>query len=473
MDDCRVTVVGLGKLGSPLAACFASRGLAVFGVDADERKLAALRAGKAPVYEPQLQELIDEHSQRLTPTSDMAFAVQNSQATFVLVSTPSDDFGNFSLQNVLPVCRRLGAALAQKNEYHLVVIASTVSPGAIENHILPELERASGKRCGDDFGLCHSPEFVALGAVVSGYLQPDFALIGQFDERSGDALETIYQRYFPKPTPCVRTSLISAELAKVALNTYMTVKISFANVVAQLCERIPGADAEQVSAAIGHDRRIGPAYLKGALSYGGPCFPRDVAAFRAVCEQVGVPTLLPDALHRVNELRQQELLALVERQMAARQDVLVRPPCVAVLGLAFKPNTDVIEASPGLELARSLCAAGHSVVVHDPAAKLPAEELWLRTSTALEAVAAADVVVIATPWRDYRNLPVECWKEKIVVDCWRQLPAAELHASTTHIPLGLGSAAPHAGEEPRAIDISDADTQPLSIVSADRVRAVA
>src|SRR5688500_2094776 len=154
MDDCRVTIVGLGKLGSPLAACFASRGLAVFGVDADERKLAALRAGKAPVYEPQLQELIEEHGQRLTPTSDLAWAVQNSQATFVLVSTPSDDFGNFSLQNVLPVCRRLGAALAQKDEYHLVVIASTVSPGAIENHILPELERASGKRCGEDFGLC-------------------------------------------------------------------------------------------------------------------------------------------------------------------------------------------------------------------------------------------------------------------------------------------------------------------------------
>jgi UDPglucose 6-dehydrogenase len=438
METLSVTVVGLGKLGAPLAVCFASRGLQVYGVDADPQTLAALRNGQAPVYEPGLQALLDEHRQRMTFTADVATAVEDSQATFVLVSTPSNAAGHFSLEQVLSAARAIGAALAKKRDYHLVVIASTVSPGAIENHILPELERASGKQCGKDFGLCHSPEFVALGAVVQGYLRPDFALIGQFDERSGDLLEAIYRRYFPQPTPCVRTNLVSAELAKLALNTFLTVKISFANVLAEVCERTPGADAAQISAAIGHDRRIGPAYLKGALSYGGPCFPRDVAALSAACHQAGVSARLPETVQAINDARHRQVLALVERQLAARQDLLCRPACVAVLGLAFKPDTDVTIASPSLELARSLQAAGHPLLVHDPVARVQGME-GIQPARAEDAIAAADVIVIATPWEEYRRLPVACWQNKVLVDCWRHLRREALPASLTYIPLGVSS----------------------------------
>lgn len=440
MEHLRVAVVGLGKLGAPLAACFAARGLQVFGVDADSRKLAALQNGEAPVYEPGLQALLDEHRSRMTFTKDVAAAVEHSQATFLLVATPSDEAGHFSLEHVLPAVRAIGAALAQKSDYHLVVIASTVSPGAIEGQLLPELERASGKRCGREFGLCYSPEFVALGAAVQGFLQPDFALIGQFDERSGERLEAIFHRYFPKPTPCVRTNLVSAELAKVALNTFLTVKISFANVLAQICEQTPGADAAQVSAAIGHDRRIGPAYLRGALSYGGPCFPRDVAAFSAECQRAGVSSQLPETVKEINDARQRQVVALVERQLAARQDLLDRPACVAVLGLAFKPKTDVTVASPALAIARALQAAGYPLVVHDPVARV-ADMVGIQPLRAEDAIAAADVVVIATPWEEYRQLPAGCWQHKVVVDCWRHLRPAALPPSLTYIPLGVLSPA--------------------------------
>ena len=203
----RISVIGLGKLGAPLAALLACKGFEVTGVDIDERIVAAVNDGRAPVEEPRLQEMMDGAEGRLSATTDTLRAVSESEVTFILVPTPGLAGDGFSLDRVLEVAEAIGDALTRKDDYHLVVLSSTVMPGATENMLLPKLEARSGKVCGRDFGLCYNPEFVALGRVINGLLQPDFVLIGESDERSGATLADVYRRMCPNGPPVARRQL--------------------------------------------------------------------------------------------------------------------------------------------------------------------------------------------------------------------------------------------------------------------------
>src|ERR1700674_483926 len=277
-----ISVVGLGKLGSPLAACFAARGFDVHAVDADTQKIEALNRGIPPVHEPGLAELLRESQSRLKASQDTEKAVRDTGATFIVVGTPSKPDGGFSLRYVLPVCEAIGRVLSTKRDFHLVVLTSTVMPGSTGGEVIASLESASGKECGRDFGLCYSPEFIALGTVIRDFYYPDFLLIGESDARSGEMLSDIYKRTCKNSPRVARMNFINAEITKLALNTYITTKISYANMLARLCEKLPGADASIATDALGLDSRIGPKYLKGAVSYGGPWFPRDNRAFAAL-----------------------------------------------------------------------------------------------------------------------------------------------------------------------------------------------
>ena len=253
-----VSVVGLGKLGAPIAACIAARGVEVVGVDGDAAKVAQLNRGVAPVHETGLPELLAQSGGRLRATTSVAEAIAATDTTFVIVPTPSDESGGFALEHVRRAIEEIGAALREKDSYHLVAVTSTVLPGALEAVVLPLLEAASGKRCGPGFGLCYSPEFVALGSVIRDFLEPDFLLIGESDPAAGDALERVYRAVCRTTPPVARIGFANAELAKLAVNNYVTTKISFANMLASLCERIPGADVDAVTSALGLDKRIGP-----------------------------------------------------------------------------------------------------------------------------------------------------------------------------------------------------------------------
>jgi len=277
-----ISIVGLGKLGSPLAACFAARGFYVWAVDGDAQKIEALNRGIPPVQEPGLAELLRESQGRLKAIQDMERAVRDSEATFIVVGTPSEPSGGFSLRNVLPTCEAIGRAVRAKQAFHLVVLTSTVMPGSTGGDVKAALERASGKRCGENFGLCYSPEFVALGTVIRDFYFPDFLLIGESDPRSGEMLAELYQRVCKNSPTAARMNFINAEITKLAVNTFITTKISYANMLARLCERLPEADVNVVTDTLGLDSRIGPKYLKGAVSYGGPCFPRDNRALAAL-----------------------------------------------------------------------------------------------------------------------------------------------------------------------------------------------
>ena len=250
----KVSIIGLGKLGASMAAGMASRGLDVVGVDVSRQAVDAVNDGRAPVQETGLGELIAANRDRLRATLSAEEAVLASEISFVIVPTPSDERGAFSIKYAEVAFRELGRALARKDGYHVIVLTSTVLPGSTRYGLLPILEAESGKRCGEDFGLCYNPEFIALGTVIRDFLNPDFYLLGESDARAGDALESIHRRVCLKDPVVRRMTLENAEIAKIALNSYVTMKISFANTLADLCERVPGGDVDVVSGAWGVTR---------------------------------------------------------------------------------------------------------------------------------------------------------------------------------------------------------------------------
>ncbi|MFH1809341.1 MAG: nucleotide sugar dehydrogenase [Pseudomonadota bacterium] len=415
-------IVGLGKLGSPFAAALACKGFEVTGVDVVESTIESLTRGCAPVFEPGLQDMLDRGRDRLHVTRNYAEALERSDAAFIIVPTPSEADGSFSLRYMLPACEEIGKSLARMDRYFVVVITSTVLPGATGGTILQVLEKASGKRCGHDFGLCYSPEFIALGSVIHNFLNPDFVLIGEQDERAGRVLEDFYKRACENDPPVNRMSLVNAELTKISLNAYVTTKITFANQLARLCEHIPGADSDVITNALGLDSRIGRRYLRGAIGFGGPCFPRDNRAFMHVAQGNQAVAPLAGAVDAVNSSQLDALYEIVTTYAP-------RGGRVAIAGLSYKPDTDVTEESHAVGLADRLVRQGYEVSVHDPQALRSARVLLgerVRYCTSVEDAARdCDVLVVATAWSVYRNLDPGVLGKRdtriAVIDCWRIL----------------------------------------------------
>jgi UDPglucose 6-dehydrogenase len=441
----KISVIGLGKLGAPWAAVLASKGHTVVGVDVDEQVVATVNQGRAPVAETGLEELIGGSRGHLSATTDLRRAVLETQATFVIVATPSEPGGGFSLRNVKAVLEGMGAALKEKAGYHLVVVTSTVMPGDIDNVLRPTLEAAAGKRLGESMGLCYNPEFIALGSVIHDMLHPDFVLIGESDARAGALLEEIYRSICGRGARLARMNFVNAEITKLAVNTFVTTKISYANMLARVCEQLAGADADVVTGALGLDSRIGGKYLKGAVSYGGPCFPRDNVAFAALGARLGVPTRLAEATDQMNREQIQTLADLALANLPAGGTV-------GILGMSYKPNTYVCEAAAGVCLARRLVAAGVPVVVYDPAAMDEARQLLGASVTFAASTAGcareADVLVVAVAWDEFARLSPEDVRRAngrpTVIDCWRLVNRRELEAVANIIVLGVGPA-PAAG----------------------------
>lgn len=438
----KVSVVGLGKLGACVAACFAHKGFEVVGVDVVPRTVDLVNGGRAPVVEPGLDQMLAAAAGNLRATADYEEAVAATDATLIVVPTPSEDHGGFSLRFASEAAREIGGALRVKKGYHLVVLTSTVLPGSTEYGIKPILEAASGKVCGRDFGLCYSPEFIALGSVIRDFLRPDFLLIGECDERAGDTLEALYRAVVDNDPPVARMNFVNAELAKISVNTYVTMKISFANMLATLCEQMPGADVDQVTGALGLDSRIGPRYLKGAVGYGGPCFPRDNQALAYLARQLGHPAAFAEATDTYNRRLLDGMVEKVVQHLPAEGTA-------AVLGLSYKPDTNVVDESQGLMLAARLAAAGVRVVVYDPVAMTTAKPLLgdgvIYAEGLDDALAAADVVAITLPDKVYAGIdPTNLPRRPVVVDAWRLL-RVKFEGDRRYLPLGVG------GQDPQLV----------------------
>ena len=440
-----LSVIGLGKLGAPMAAVMAEKGHSVIGVDVSPGFVHAINQGRAPVNEPGLDDLIRRNRERLSATSDCAEAIAGSDVTFIIVPTPSEEDGSFSLRYVTAVGESIGQALRRKNEYHLVVLSSTVMPGSTGDVLLPLLESSSGKRCGDDFGLCYNPEFIALGSVIRDMLNPDLVLIGEFDARSGDILVELYRGVCESRPAVARMNFVNAELTKLSVNTFVTTKISYANMLAQVCDNLPGADVEVVTSALGADSRIGPKYLKGALGYGGPCFPRDNVAFSALARRQGVTADLAEATDALNRKQVPRVGEMIIERLPAGGTA-------GIAGLAYKPDTDVIEQSQGLLLAKYLLSRNVRVIVYDPAAMDNARTALIGkvsfAGSLTECARESDVLAITTAWNEFRGLAVDALRapngrRKTVIDCWRILSHEPFEAVADYVTLGMCRAHEH------------------------------
>jgi UDPglucose 6-dehydrogenase len=420
----RIAVVGLGKLGAPQAAVLASKGNDVLGIDVNPTAVQLVNEGRAPVQEPGLQELVSASRDRLSATTDLA-AAASGDVTILLVPTPSDERGAFSNAYVLAAIAEVGGALASKDDYHVVVIGSTVMPGSCDGEIRATLERVSGRTVGEGLGLCYSPEFIALGNVIGNMLEPDMVLVGESDPRAGAVVEELFRGVCENDPPFRRMSLVNAELTKIAVNTYVTMKISYANALADICERLPAADVDVVTDALGLDTRIGPKYLRGAIAYGGPCFPRDNKAFATLARDLGAQALLAEATDAINVAQTDRLARIVQSQLRDGQ-------AVGILGLAYKPDTGVIEVSAGLALARILGEAGYEIFVYDPlatdAAVAALDGLAHGCGSASEVLDRADLVVMTTAWPEFAELANDLRRDgerPVVIDCWGVLPETE------------------------------------------------
>src|ERR1700719_2971059 len=397
-----VSVCGLGKLGACMAATFAARGFSVVGVDIDPEKIRKVNAGEAPVDERLLAETIKEGRERLRATDDPSETVA-TDASFFIPPSPSLPDGSFSTENLLKAMRPVAKAVrAAGKKGYIFVCSSTTTPGAVDSVLIPMLEKETGWKCGSEFGVCYNPEFIALGNVINGLLEPDMVLIGESDPISGDALEKLYRKYTRNKCRIARMSIISAELTKISVNSYITMKISFTNQLRMIAEEFPKADINAILDAIGTDTRIGHKYLRAGLSYGGPCFPRDNRLLAFAAREVGKEAPLAEASDKTNELTKSNLLQRVRGLVSPGDTVLV-------LGMSYKPDTYITEESAGLHLAQNLKRHGYRVLVHDFAAtpsNSPAlhEFEFLTDLSGLEKRKDIDLAVICCPWPQYRSL---------------------------------------------------------------------
>jgi len=432
-----ISVIGLGKLGLCTAACFAAKGHRVAAYDINPETRDALKERRNPITETGLDDFLAEAWLHLVIADQIETVVDRSDVTLIIVPTPSLADGRFSNEYVEAVLRMLSPALKQKTGFHIVTVVSTVMPGTCSQHFIPLLEELTGKRCGVDFGLAYNPEFIALGSVIRDFLNPDMVLIGASDERSAAFLNELYATTCDN-RPAIRTmSLINAEITKLSLNCFLTMKISFANELASICEKTKGADIDVIAAAIGSDSRIGSKYLKAGLGFGGPCFPRDNLAFQNFANFVGRPYRIGPAVMEINDDVVQRLLETVKT---------AAPPSsrIAILGLAYKPGTPVVEQSQPVILANELIGQGFRIAVHDPQALPSARDILDSRidccSDPYDCVKSARVILLMIPWPEYMALDLKrisdlAAPDAVLIDCWRALDTSRA-GGIRMIPFG-------------------------------------
>ncbi len=413
--------IGLGKLGLCSAACFADKGHHVLGVDSDEEHIAALRNGQCPIDETGLSALLDRCRGHMEFTVDYGYAVRNSEITLITVPTPSDANGRFDNAYVEAVLDRIAPALKAKKTFHVVGVVSTVMPTTCQCVFVPMLEKLTGKMCGRDFGFVYNPEFIALGSVIHDFLHPDLLLVGASDARSAQLCRQLYECVVESDPYYAVMNLTNAEITKLSLNCYVTMKISFANELAALCERIPGADVDVVTSAVGADTRVGRRYLRGGLGFGGPCFPRDNLAFQRCAEDAGAQARLSPRVVEVNDDVVHRLFDMIGEHSGPGSTV-------TLLGLSYKPGTHIIEESQSVTLATRLLDAGYKVRMHDPRALGSAREALGGRGTCCDdpydAVSGASVAVVLTNWPEYGDLDMGRLEDAagpspLLIDCWR------------------------------------------------------
>jgi UDPglucose 6-dehydrogenase len=394
-----ITIVGSGYVGLVTGACFADVGHNVICVDNDRRKVEALRIGQIPIYEPGLQEVIHRNvsSRRLRFTLDIRDGVDNSQIIFIAVPTPPQSDGSVDLTHIEQVAREIAEVLT---EYRVIVDKSTV-PVKTGEKVADTIRRYN--KVAADFDVVSNPEFLREGSAVADLMNPDRIVIGSNSDRALALMKSVYE---PFMAPIMVTDVKSAELIKHAANSFLALKISYINAISTICEA-SGADVEKVANGIGADKRIGRSFLNAGLGYGGSCFPKDVAAFLAIGEQLGAPFPLLKEVERINKTQRARFVQKIKDTLW-----VLKNKRIAVWGLAFKPDTDDVRCSVAVEVVNDLLREGAMVYAFDPKGMRNVEDLGLckgvnLVKSPLEAVREAEALILTTEWKEFHRVDLD------------------------------------------------------------------
>jgi len=400
-----LAIIGSGYVGLVTGACFADVGHNVICVDNDLEKIEALQAGKVPIYEPGLEEVIHRNvsAHRLRFTSSIREGVEKAQIIFIAVPTPQQPNGDVDLRFLEKVAREIAGVLT---DYRVIVDKSTV-PVKTGEKVAESIKRYN--RHGASFDIVSNPEFLCEGCAVADLMRPDRIVIGAQSEHAIDLMKKVYE---PFMAPILVTDISSAELIKHCANSFLALKISYINAVSAICE-VSGADVEKVADGIGMDHRIGRDFLNAGIGYGGSCFPKDIAAFITISERLGVPFDLLKEVQRINRVQKERFLKAIRETLW-----VLREKRIAVWGLTFKPDTDDIRSSVAIELVGDLLREGAHVVAYDPKGMEKARAVKTIgaaefASSALEAVSDAEALIIATEWIEFANVDLAIVRDKM------------------------------------------------------------
>jgi UDPglucose 6-dehydrogenase len=440
----KFSFIGLGPVGLCTAVCFANKGYHVTASEIDKPKANKIRNGEPPFYEANLKDLLQKtiRNKNLEIVTNNELATLQSDVVFITVGTPSKPDGSIDLRFIINASKEIGKALRKKKDTCLVVVKSTVTPGTTENIVKPIIEKNGNKECGKGFLLCANPEFLREGSAIEDTLNPDYIIIGGHDKESAAILENLYKEFYEKKLPpIIKTNVQTAELIKYSNNAFLATKVSLTNTIANICEKIPGTDIKRITEAIGNDRRIGPHYLNAGLGWGGSCFPKDLRALIAFAKNLNCEPTVLLATYRTNEDQIKFTIQKVKKELKTLEGEKI-----AILGLAFKPNTDDIREAQSIELIKQLQKQGAAITAYDPIAMPNAKKILKErmnyACSAIECLKNADCAVLVTEWEEFKKLKPEDFtknmRKPILIDGRRIYSPGKFSKKLRYIAVGLG-----------------------------------
>ena len=433
----KIAIIGLGFVGLSLCSVLASKGIRTIGIDSDIRKCSKIAEGIPTFFEPNLEKTLKKALKRKLIVTNKLSTINDCDFIFVTVGTPQKKNGDIDLSMIKTVTGDIGKLLSKNKRKPIILIKSTVIPGTMKNVVLPILERNSKKKAGKDFGLISNPEFLQESRAIHDTIKPHVVVLGGYRTKFMRKTEKFFSRFNPN-VPIIITNHQTAEMIKYANNSFLSTKISFINQIANICQGIPDTNIDDVANTIGLDPRIGNLFLNAGPGYGGSCLPKDIKAIINLSSKLGVNPTLLTAVEKINKQQISNIVELVKQNIGK-----IRGKKLTVLGVAFKPGTDDIRDSVGIELAKRLLKLGAKITIHDPKALENARKIFCDNTKYVKSVSSAlkdcQCAIIMTQWKEYErinNKTIKHMAKKFIIDSRRVLSNKNLNAK--YYAIGLG-----------------------------------
>ena len=433
----KIAIIGLGFVGLSLTSVLASKGFNVVGIDVDKEKCRNISNGVLPFFEPDLEKTLKKGLKNKLQIENDVSVVQDCDLIFVTVGTPQNKTGAIDLSIIKKAMKSLGKSIRKTKKQHIILVKSTVVPGTMKDVILPILENNSKKKAGKDFGLISNPEFLQESTAIRDTEFPHAVVLGGYKTKFMKNIEKFFTKLHPK-TPIIITNHQTAEMIKYANNSFLATKISFINQLSSICQKIPGANIDDIAKTIGLDPRIGKLFLNAGPGYGGSCLPKDMKALIKFAEITGVKPTLLNAVEDVNTKQLEEVISIAKKKLG-----ILESKKITILGTSFKPNTDDIRDSIAIELIKKFLKRKVKVTVHDPRAIDNTKNEFKKkidyAKSISDAILGSQCVIIMTQWKQYEKLTNNDFKQmkkKLIIDCRRML--AEKQLDVDYYAIGLG-----------------------------------